>query len=360
MARKGENIYRRKDGRWEGRWIISREYGKAKYGYVYARTYSEVRSKLSARRQKGKAHSRSTGGRTLRCYAEEWLSAVRLKNKESTYIKYRAICEKHILPALGELSPNRITTQIAGNLLHERLQSGLSPRTVCGIKTILKMLLNFAGKDDADCDFSALKIRQPHKDMRVLSVEEQRSLCGYLKENMDQCKMGVFLCLFTGMRVGEICALRWSNVSLDNRTIRIEETMQRINTEKGKTKVITTLPKSSYSCRIIPITDELAALMSKFRALGREYVLSGSEDVFIEPRTLQYRFKKYLKLAGIKNANFHALRHTFATRCVESGVDVKSLSEILGHSNIGITLSRYVHSSMDFKRENMEKLVKLM
>lgn len=359
MARKGENIYKRKDGRWEGRWIISHEYGKAKYGYVYAKTYSEVRTELSFRRQNAVVLSEKYNN-TLRSCCCEWLESVQLKCKESTCAKYRSIIEKHILPSFGEFSPRQITTSLVGAFLNEKHQAGLSPCTLCSIKTVLKMLLNHIDQQNTVCNFSELKIRQNALKLRVFSKSEQAKLCQFLKKDMDHCKLGVYMCLFTGLRIGELCALRWKNIMLDEKVICVEYTVQRIRSETGGTKIITTPPKSKSSNRIIPITDALAVLLERYKASDNSYVLSGSEEVFIEPRTLQYRFKNYLKSAEIESANFHSTRHTFATRCIENGVDVKSLSEILGHSNVGITLSRYVHSSMEFKRENMEKLLPIM
>lgn len=359
MARKGENIYKRKDGRWEGRWIISHECGKAKYGYIYAKTYSEVRTELSFRRQ-NELTNKISSGKKLKSYYSNWIELIQLNRKESTCVKYRSIIEKHILPSFGELSMQQISTSDVGAFLLKKQQAGLSPSTVNGIKTVLKMFMNYIDSQNAVCNFSELRIKKGACNLRVLSNDEQNKLCQFLKKDMDCCKLGVYLCLFTGLRIGELCALRWKNVLTDRKVIYVESTMQRIKSESGGTKIVITSPKSISSRRVIPITDALAAVLEKYKASENSYVLSGSEDSFIEPRTLQYRFKKYIEAAGISAANFHSTRHTFATRCIENGVDVKSLSEILGHSNIGITLNRYVHSSLEFKRENMEKLLSIM
>lgn len=297
MARKGENIYKRKDGRWEGRWIISHECGKAKYGYVYAKTYSEVRAELSFRRQNTAVPSRKYNN-TVKDHYSEWLGSVQLKCKESTCVKYRLIVEKHILPSLGELSPKQITTPLVSAFLHEKQQEGFSPRTLNSIKTVLKMLLNYIDPQNSICNFSEIKIKQNALKLRVLSNSEQSKLCQFLKEDMDRCKLGVYMCLFTGLRIGELCALRWKNIILDEKIICVECTAQRIKSETGGTKIITTLPKSKSSNRIIPITDALAVILERYRASENSYVLSGSEEIFIEPRTLQYRFKNYLRSAG--------------------------------------------------------------
>ena len=171
--------------------------------------------------------------------------------------------------------------------------------------------------------------------------------------------MGILICLFTGLRIGEICALRWSDISLDEQYIHIHQTMQRIQTkddEKSKTSVVILTPKSSCSIRRVPIPDNLLYLMTEFQAPENAFLLTGKEKKYMEPRTLENHFKTIINLCSIDKANFHALRHTFATRCVELGFDVKSLSEILGHASVNITLNRYVHPSMELKKRNMNML----
>ena len=174
----------------------------------------------------------------------------------------------------------------------------------------------------------------------------------------------------SGLRVGEICALRWSDISLSHRTISVRQTMQRLkdtenveNTESQesgenrKTKILISAPKSNTSVRVIPLNRELTELCRKWKPLNpKAYVLTGEEKRYMEPRTLQYRMERYTKACGLEGVHFHTLRHSFATRCVEAGFEMKSLSEILGHSSPRITLERYVHSSLELKRENMDRL----
>ena len=195
----------------------------------------------------------------------------------------------------------------------------------------------------------------------------------------------MLLALLTGLRVGEICALRWSDISLSHQTLCIRQTMQRLknienageskgpensqrpeNTENaedregtaaGKTRILISAPKSNTSVRVIPLNRELTELCRKWKPLNpKAYVLTGEEKRYMEPRTLQYRMERYTKACGLEGVHFHTLRHSFATRCVEAGFEMKSLSEILGHSSPRITLERYVHSSLELKRENMDRL----
>lgn len=210
------------------------------------------------------------------------------------------------------------------------------------------------------CNLKKVSIKKYSKEMRVLSVEEQRRLTSVLLKDTDGAKAGTLLSLYTGIRIGELCALRWENVSVDSRVIRVRETMQRIQSpepsEVNKTKVIITEPKSKCSIREIPLPDYLIDIIRPHIGQPNTFVLTGERRRYMEPRTLQNKFKKYVHESGIEDANFHALRHTFATRCVEAGFEIKSLSEILGHSDVSITLNKYVHSSMELKMNNMKKL----
>lgn len=173
---------------------------------------------------------------------------------------------------------------------------------------------------------------------------------------------GTLLTLMTGLRIGELCALQSKDNSLEEKTLRVSKTMQRIKNQDShpKTKVVVTSPKSEKSNRIIPLSDWLVLLCKKMLSSDSEaYLLSACADLIVEPRIMQNEVKKYGKACGIDNLHFHKLRHTFATRCVEENFDIKSLSEILGHQSVQITLERYVHSSMEFKRSNMEKMNKI-
>jgi len=208
-------------------------------------------------------------------------------------------------------------------------------------------------------DFSEIAVMAEHLEMRVLSKDEQAVLVKHLHKNAGAVSLGILLSLYTGIRLGELCALRWENLNLREKTVSIRATLQRIPNLSGngaKTKVTVTPPKSKRSMRDIPLPDFLAALLEPIAANPQAYLLTGKQWRFMEPRTMQYHFSRYVAACGIEGANFHCLRHTFATRCIELGFDVKTLSEILGHSNVNITLNRYVHSSFDLKRENMAKL----
>lgn len=374
MARTGENIYKRKDGRWEGRFIYAyEEDGKAKYKYVYAKTYTAVKTKLIQRQQSSETATLQTSTTSEKSKYEywlnEWLALKKLKIKDSTFIRYRNSIENHIKPHLGKYPIDKISTALMESFVSHLTTNGklngtggLSAKTISDILIIIKESFQYARNHGivTKCNFDNITLKKATHEMRVLNCAEMQMLIGVLLQDTDLYKLGVFLCLFTGIRIGELCALQWKNISIENKTIKIEQTMQRLQSNGSndiqKTRIIITEPKSFASVRVIPIPEFVVDAIKPHQRKQNVYLLSGESKHYIEPRTMQNRFKRYLRDCGIDDANFHSLRHTFATRCVEAGFDVKTLSEILGHSSVKITLDKYVHSSMDLKRMNMEKL----
>ncbi len=372
MPRRGENIYKRKDGRWEGRYI--KEYdieGKSHYGYIYGKSYTEVKSKLKNVQASKTPFGGNAGTRSVpyEQILNLWLASAKIKVKESTYSRYNHLITRHICPALGNYLISRIGTQMVEQYIRQLLSTGridgkggLAPKSVSDILTIIKDTMEYA-RDlgyPVICNLGKISIKQNAREMRVLSVDEQNRLEKYLLEDTDLLKFGTLLCLYTGIRIGEVCALRWEHLCLDQGTLSVRETLQRVQNvsalETEKTRIIITEPKSKCSMRVIPLPHFLIEIARKFEAPSKAFVLTGEKDKYVEPRTLQNKFKRYMKACNIPEINYHALRHTFATRCIELGFEVKSLSEILGHANVNITLNRYVHASFDLKRENMDKL----
>ena len=369
MARKGENIFKRKDGRWEARYIKGHELsGKIKYGFCYGKTYKEAKEKVTRRKAAliaGTPIPVANNRHRFAYFCEEWLGLEKGKVKESTYVKYCTILNNHILPKLGGCFPLGITSQLVERFKQELLEKGLSSKTVRDILMALHTILKYTAAQFPGA-FPTVEITYPKeqkKETRVLNIDEQRRFMNYLQNDMDECKFGVFLALLTGLRLGELCALRWENVSLRNGTIHVDATMQRLRdyecTGGGKTKVIIGTPKSDTSIRTIPLTETAIRLCGQYDPhCPAAFLLTGTEQ-FMEPRQLQKRLAKYTKECGLEGVHFHTIRHTFATRCVEAGFEIKSLSEILGHANTTITLDRYVHSSMEMKRANMNKLAEV-
>lgn len=370
MPRKGENIYKRKDGRWEGRYIKSRSStGKAVYGYVYAKTYREVKSRIHEAQVSVASPTKeiSYSMELFDFFAESWFESKQTQLKESTRNKYRNILDAYVLPDLG----NKLLSEITYETIEEHCQyllsvggksgKGLSAKTVVDILSLIRNILKFAIRKGKaiPCDGTSVQIKNDPSQMRIFSRSEQEQLCQYLYSHTTPCNIGTLICLFTGLRIGEICALRWEDFSQKDQTIRVHQTLQRIQAKDNsgpKTKIVITSPKSMCSLRTIPIPDTLLEILMSYKCAEKGFILTNSDTVFIEPRTMQNNFKKALQASGIEDANFHTTRHTFATRCIELGFDVKTLSEILGHATVNITMNRYVHPTMDLKRANMQKL----
>ncbi len=362
MSKRGENIYKRKDGRWEGRYIKSRDCsGRPRLGYIYGKTYREVKDKLRTIKAR---QPHCSGGRSQFCrYCDEWLLLRRNCVKQSTYIKYHGIINNHIKPALGGLSLQHMNTVSAEKFSHMLLtEKGLSPKTVRDILVALRAVIQYAKRQTGEnFEMEVLYPKESKKEMRVLSIEEQNRLTAFLLCEPSPVKFGIMLALLTGMRIGEVCALRWRDICLDTGEVHVRATMQRLQVlepaDGKKTKVVIGEAKSYASCRTIPLTGTALKLCQKMHTDDpHAFILTALPDRFMEPRALQYHMKKYTRSCGLSDIHFHTLRHTFATRCVEVDFEVKSLSEILGHASAKVTLDRYVHSSMELKRNNMKKL----
>lgn len=366
MPRTGENIYKRKDGRWEGRYIRERIDGKARYSAVYARSYREVKKKLEeAKKENQKKEQVVSKAGKIADIKGIWLSEAAVSLKESSVNKYEDILRSYILPEFGESELSEITNQ---QLIHftNRLLSdggtrgrGLAPSTVAEILSVMNGIRIYAIKKDYTVAYSTecVSLKKNQRDIRVFSLEEERRLLGYLQENMDLSALGIMLCLFTGIRLGELCALKWDDISIPEKKMSVSKTMQRLRCSTAaerKTEVRILEPKSTSSVRTIPLPDILMTLLQTFYIPGA-FLLTGKNSRFVEPRTMQNHFKRITAACGIEDANFHTTRHTFATRCIEMGFDVKSLSELLGHASVSITMNRYVHPSMALKRENMNR-----
>ena len=365
--RKGENIFKRKDGRWEARYIKGYELsGKIKYGFCYGKTYKEAKDKVTkykAALLAGKPIPQIGTRHRFAFYCDEWLRLRKNKIRESTYIKYDTVLGKHIKPKLGGCFPMGITTGVVDDFTRELLfEEELAVKTVHDILVVLHGILKYTAAQFPGI-FPAVEINYPkesRKEMRVLSIEEQERFIKYLLDDADECKFGVLLMLLSGVRIGELCALKWGNINLKEQTIRIVATLQRLHDTEmetdARTRVVIGSPKSDTSIRTIPLTNYAAGLCRKFKASTAEaYILTGKE-YYMEPRTLQYRIEKYTRECGLEGVHAHTLRHTFATRAVEVGFEIKSLSEVLGHATTTITMERYVHSSLELKRSNMDKL----
>lgn len=351
MSKNGTNIYKRKDGRWEARYVKAIEAdGCKKYGSVYGSSYREAKEKQLYFMQNlhlSTKHNHITLSELMR----EWLIGIELTVKKSTYQKYESLIRNHIeADSIGKIQVRFLTGKAINDYAAKHLDV-LSEKSINDILTLLNLALSYAEDIYHITKPKIHHLKEPVKEMRVLSMFEQQRLEEYLWHDIDICKFGVLLALYTGIRVGELCALQWEDVHTNE--IVISKTLHRIKGTLG-TVVEVTEPKTKSSNRIIPLPTFLKPTIEHFRSYGS--VLKTQTGKTVEPRLMQQKFEKYIKDCNLPKTNFHALRHTFATRCVEAGFDIKSLSEILGHTDVKTTLNKYVHSSFELKQRNMELL----
>lgn len=364
MARHGENIYKRKDGRYEGRYVIGKTFGgKTRFGYVYGHQYAEVKKALLLKKaewvQKPAAINEScqdSVAEWLFCWMEnELLGSV----KVSSYQTYVNIVKKHLFPTLGEMKLVSITPGIIHDFVTALEDSGLAYNTVKSVYRLLTAAMRCAFEEGLIQKNPCRRIkiqRVEQEEQRVLTRNEQELV---KKSSSDMHEMPTLLSLYTGMRLGEVCALRWSDIDWEKKTITVKRTVQRVaqNRNGKKTLLMVGTPKSLRSCRVIPVPDfVLKQLKTLLKSKADSGFIFGSSAVAAEPRTIQRRFKRFMDKLGIAGVHFHTLRHSFATRLLELGVDVKTVSVLLGHSSAKTTLDYYAHSLIDQQRSAMNLL----
>lgn len=303
-------------------------------------------------------------------WAEEWLQKKKRFVKESTYANYSILMQNHIIPAFSDEIPERISTEKIQAVVLQWLERGrlnnkgsLARKTVKDMVVILKMCLKDyeLSKNQEIRIYSINFPREYYKAERkdVLAEGEYKKFLMIIQKNLNYETLGYAICLYTGIRIGELCALKWKDINLKERIIRIDKTIQRIylkNGNRGTTKIVITLPKSSKSIRRIPISNQLYQLLHPFQKKNSDtYVLTGQEK-YIEPRLYRTHYNKFLEQHNLPLIRFHGLRHTFATRCIEAGADYKVVSELLGHASVNTTLNLYVHPQMEEKRRCVELL----
>ncbi len=364
MPRRGENIYKRKDGRWECRVLKS----DGKYQYVYAKTYKEVKEKkntLQEYAKSGELNMPNTSQNAAELF-ESWLrNGLSERVKPSTYESYYRCLTKYVIPFFKEAGNNRITEiQVTQFVKRINNNPSLSESYKRKIVSIFKTALREVLKGSVGYAQVIEAIRLPKAEtaaIQVFTIKEQRLIENAAISFEDSRALGILLCFYTGIRLGELCALKWGDIDFEVGTMSIKRTVSRNkNFQCGgsKTALIVGMPKSQKSVRIIPLPNFLLELSNQMKMYAENencYVLSGSNDP-LDPRTYQKLFKRILKNAGVKDRKFHAIRHTFATRALELGVDIKTLSEILGHANVSITLNIYAHSLMEQKKKAIDKL----
>lgn len=297
---------------------------------------------------------------------EKWLYLTKDKLALSSSVKYRQIFSKHIFPFFQGVPVSELSEELLErfkDFLLDKYGSGpeqLSGGTIRCISILLNQCLFWAHKEHLlPCRLSLdIRLRKNRSVIQVFSSDEQKRLELYLCSHLNLSTAGILFCLYTGLRIGELCALKWSDIDKTEDTLCVSRTVQRLKQEEAATALLVSPPKTVHSMRLIPIPVFLKQVLYPYcpgpGASG--YIFSEAPQKPLEPRTMQYRYKKYLKEAGVSYRKFHTLRHTFATRCLMNGMDIKSLSELLGHADVKTTLNCYCHTTLEHKREQINLL----
>lgn len=367
MSRRGENIYKRKDGRWEGRYPKGRKTnGRIHYGYVYASTYQETKEKVIHCRSEYQ-QIRETKGEyagTVNQWVSYWLESEVVECvKLSTYASYCYKFRRYILPDIGDIKLVDLNKNMVQEMIQTWQKAGLAHSTIRVLIQLLKMSMTWAQKKNFllsnPCDDLHLPKKKPSK-IKALSIKEQKKLEIVAKK--DSRGFPVLLALHTGLRIGEIAALSWNDIDFDEQIIQVKHTYQRIPIAKDgkKTSLIYTDVKSQSSVRTIPFSKQVKKWLYQLQKTKKGMFVFGKGDTPLEPRTLTNYFQLILKKAQIGHFHFHQLRHTFATRCIEAKSNIAAISALLGHASAKMTLDIYVDGAMEERRNVIEAVDNLL
>lgn len=375
MARRGENIYKRKDGRWEGRYVIGKRVtGKTAFAYIYGKTYAEVKTKLEickADRNLSKTDSRNEEifrDGTIHAWLDYWLEEeIKPEVKHSTYAVYRGQIERHILPVVGKGKLCKVNKQVMNLVYQTMIQKNISGTTAQNV--CKRFLASLRSAQELNLiqvlpPLTYKKKKDSKKKPRFLTMKEQKQL----EQNLDEHKakdLAVLLALYSGARLGECCGLKWDDFDPTAGGIQVSHIVQRVTlfeNREYKTALRYTEPKSESSERFIPLPRFMVQTLRQFQnqngGKGNEFIF-GIGKKAMEPRILQYHVTKLTHSLDLKGIHFHTLRHTFATRFLEKNGDIHALKEILGHSSAKITLDWYGHSTRQHIQKTMQKLDRL-
>ncbi len=358
MSKKGENITKRKDGRYEARFVKERdENGNIKkYGFVYAKTYLEVKKK---RDEKIKNYSKEqqrelrSNDKTISSAIKNWLE-FKISIKDSTYTNYYSIINSKIIPFFNNKTIKELDENLILKFVKYLQQINLGNKR---IKDILLVLKQFLKDNNINIKINLPKVES--KKIETLKINEISIVENVAKKTDDVKIFAILLVLFTGIRIGELCALTWQDIDLNNKIIHINKTLIRVKNKDSnnsmKTKIILDSPKTKYSIRDIPINETILPYLKKFKSENSHFFLTRN-NIFMTTKQYYSFYLKFLKSSSLPKYNFHILRHTFATRSLLCGIDIKTLSEILGHSSVKITLDLYVHVRENEKLMQINKL----
>lgn len=368
MARHGENIYKRKDGRYEGRYVIGKTpAGKTRFGYVYSYQYAAVKMLLTQKKAELLERAVHCGTARQGSFAEwmkYWMENELMGSvKASSYQTYLYQANRHLIPHLGDMELTELNPKAMLSFVNCLQEKGLSESTIRSVYRLLSACMRAALDEGVIRKNPCKKIRIRHeesREQRVMSQSEQK-----IVEREMKCEgnLSALMSMYTGLRLGEICGLKWADVDWENGTITVRRTVQRLkklNHDCGaKTHIMIGSPKSCSSHRTIPMP---VFLLKQLRELQKQVQEDASDFIFsttahpAEPRTIQRRFEKAMCRLGLSGVHFHTLRHSFATRLLELGVDIKTVSVLLGHSSAKTTLDCYAHSLLEQQRNAVSRL----
>lgn len=301
--------------------------------------------------------------KTIREIAAAWKEYKRPYVKQSTMAAYVLILENHILPTFGE--DNSLPEQSVQAFVLHKIESGLSTKSVKDILIVLKMVMKFGVKKEW-MTYYEWDIKYPpsseNKVLDVLSVTNHRKILNHIQSHFTFMGLGIYISLSTGLRIGEICALKWSDINVTDGILTVNRTIERIyiiEGEKKHTELVINSPKTKNSCREIPMNKELLGMLKPLKkVVNDDYYILTNDERPTEPRTYRNYYKRVMEKLDIPKLKYHGLRHSFATRCIEVGCDYKTVSVLLGHSNISTTLNLYVHPNMEQKKRCIDKVFK--
>ena len=285
--------------------------------------------------------------------------------KQSTYAAYALVLENHILPAFGDCEA--LSEKLVQEFVLQKLNGGLSIKTVKDMLIVLRMVMKF-GVKNGWMNYCEWDVKYPttviNKEMEVLTVTHHKKILEFIKQNFTFRNLGIYISLTTGLRIGEVCGLKWSDINTDSGIITVNRTIERIYVVEGErrhTELVINSPKTKNSCREIPMNKELLAMVKPLKKVVNVnfYVLTNEEKP-TEPRTYRNYYHRLMKHLDIPRLKYHGLRHSFATRCIESNCDYKTVSVLLGHANITTTLNLYVHPNMEQKKRCITQMLKYL
>lgn len=303
--------------------------------------------------------------KTIKEIADIWKEDKRQYVKQSTMAVYLLSLENHLLPVFG--SKMEVTEEEVQAFALDKLNHGLSPKSIKDMLIVLKMVVRF-GEKQGWLNHVEWKVKfpanQPKATLPILTKVHQKKLMDYLKDNFTFPNLGILVCLSTGLRIGEVCALKWSDINMDTGLLHVNRTIERIyivDSDKPHTEIVINTPKTKNSLREIPLSKELVRIFkSLMKVVNKDYYVLTNNTKPTEPRTYRNYFNKLLKQLDIPRLKFHGLRHSFATRCIESHCDYKTVSVLLGHADISTTLNLYVHPNEEQKRSCIDKMMRYM